>query len=424
MFYDYVKINVKAGDGGNGAVAFRREKYVPAGGPSGGDGGRGGDVVLVVDPNLRTLIDYHYKKHYKAERGEHGRGKDQHGRDGADLILRVPPGTVVRDAGGAFCVDMVKPGQRLVVARGGKGGRGNARFVTPQMRAPRFAEHGDPGEERWLELELKLLAEVGLVGFPNAGKSSLLRRISAARPKVASYPFTTLEPHLGLVKIGEDDSFVVADLPGLIEGAHDGHGLGHRFLRHVERTRVLIHVVDTAGTEGRDPREDVRVINRELELYNPDLVDRPMVIAANKMDLPGAAENLALLRREFPNVKIYPISALNGTGVDALLHEVYNILKATGEAEPEVPEPDVRLITAPEERGYRIEEKDGVYEVSGKGVELLVARLDLENPDALRYFHHILSRIGLEEALREKGIRPGDVVRIKEFEFEWQDRER
>ncbi|HHW40048.1 MAG TPA: GTPase ObgE [Syntrophomonadaceae bacterium] len=421
MFYDYVKINVKAGDGGNGAVAFRREKYVPAGGPSGGDGGRGGDVVLVVDPNLRTLIDYHYKKHYKAERGEHGRGKDQHGRDGADLILRVPPGTVVRDAGGAFCVDMVKPGQRLVVARGGKGGRGNARFVTPQMRAPRFAERGDPGEERWLELELKLLAEVGLVGFPNAGKSSLLRRISSARPKVASYPFTTLEPHLGLVKIGDDASFVVADLPGLIEGAHDGHGLGHRFLRHVERTRVLIHVVDTAGTEGRDPRDDVRVIKRELELYNPDLAARPMVIAANKMDLPGAAENLALLRREFPQVKIFPISALNGTGVDPLLREVYSILKATGEAEPEVAEPEERFVTAPEERGYRIEVKDGVFEVSGKGVELLVARLDLENPDALRYFHHILSRIGLEEALREKGIRPGDVVRIKGFEFEWQD---
>lgn len=423
MFYDYVKIYVKAGDGGNGAVAFRREKYVPAGGPSGGDGGRGGDVILVVDPNLRTLIDYHYKKHYKAERGEHGKGKDQHGRDGADLILRVPPGTVVRDVGGAFCVDMVKPGQRLVVARGGKGGRGNARFVTPQMRAPRFAERGDPGEERWLELELKLLAEVGLVGFPNAGKSSLLRSISSARPKVASYPFTTLEPHLGLVRIGDDASFVVADLPGLIEGAHEGHGLGYRFLRHVERTRVLVHVVDAAGTEGRDPREDVRVISRELELYNPELAKRPMVIAANKMDLPGAAENLELLRKEFPDFKICPISALHGTGVDELLHEVYELLKASEEREESEfvdGEEEIRLVTAPEERGFRVEVKDGVYEVSGRGVELLVSRLDLENPDALRYFHHIIKRIGLEADLREKGIRPGDVVRISGFEFEWQ----
>lgn len=424
MFIDYVKIYVKAGDGGNGAVAFRREKYVPAGGPCGGDGGRGGDVVLVVDPNLRTLIDYHYKKHYKAERGEHGKGKDQHGRDGADLILRVPPGTVVRDVGGAFCVDMVKPGQRLVVARGGKGGRGNARFVTPQMRAPRFAERGDPGEERWLELELKLIAEVGLVGFPNAGKSSLLRRISAARPKVASYPFTTLEPHLGLVRVGDDASFVVADLPGLIEGAHEGHGLGHRFLRHVERTKVLVHVVDTAGTEGRDPRDDVRVINRELELYNPELIKRPMIIAANKMDLPGAAENLELLRKEFPDMKICPISALQGTGIDELVRQIYELLKQSEEREePELleEEEEIRLVTAPEERGFRIEVKDGVYEISGRGMELLVSRLDLENPDALRYFQHILKRSGVEAALREKGIRPGDVVRISGFEFEWQE---
>lgn len=424
MFIDYVKIYVKAGDGGNGAVAFRREKYVPAGGPCGGDGGRGGDVVLVVDPNLRTLIDYHYKKHYKAERGEHGKGKDQHGRDGADLILRVPPGTVVRDVGGAFCVDMVKPGQRLVVARGGKGGRGNARFVTPQMRAPRFAERGDPGEERWLELELKLIAEVGLVGFPNAGKSSLLRRISAARPKVAPYPFTTLEPYLGLVRAGDDASFVVADLPGLIEGAHEGHGLGHRFLRHVERTKVLVHVVDTAGTEGRDPRDDVRVINRELELYNPELLKRPMIIAANKMDLPGAAENLELLRKGFPELKICPISALQGTGIDELVREVYELLKASERREERElleEEEEIRLVTAPEERGFRVEVKDGVYEISGKGMELLVSRLDLENPDALRYFQHILKRSGVEAALREKGIRPGDVVRISGFEFEWQE---
>lgn len=422
MFCDYVKIHVKAGDGGNGAVSFRREKYVPTGGPNGGDGGRGGDIILIADPNLHTLIDFHYQKHYRAERGEHGRGKDQHGKNGEDFVLHLPVGTLVRDTGGTFCVDLVKQGQQLVVARGGRGGRGNARFVTPQARAPRFAERGDPGEEHWLELELKLLAEVGLVGFPNAGKSSLLRRISAAHPKVADYPFTTLEPCLGLVRIG-DESFVVADLPGLIAGAHTGTGLGHRFLRHVERTRVLIHVVDVAGTEGRDPREDVRTVNRELALYNPELVNRPAVIAANKIDLPGTGENLSLLQIEFPDTLIYPVSALDGTGMDALLYGVLNILKNEDEKTGvSFPEPNVRLITGPKaEKGFRIEKENNIFKVSGKGIEILVSRLDLDNPDALRYFQQTLRQIGLDNALRTKGIQHGDVVRIKEFEFEWQD---
>ncbi|MDH7577208.1 MAG: GTPase ObgE [Bacillota bacterium] len=422
MFYDYVKINVKAGDGGNGVVSFRREKYVPAGGPDGGDGGRGGNVVLSADSNLRTLIDFHYQKHYRAERGKHGRGKNQHGKNGADLVLRVPLGTVVRDLEGTFCVDMAAPGQQVVVARGGRGGRGNARFVSPQARAPRFAERGDSGEERWLELELKLLADVGLVGFPNAGKSSLLRRISGAQPKIAAYPFTTLEPCLGLVRINEEKSFVVADLPGLIAGAHAGAGLGHRFLRHVERTRVLIHVVDAAGAEGRDPRDDVRVINRELGFYNPELAKRPMIIAANKMDLPGAREKFFLLEKEFPEFTIYPISALTGTGVDELLRAVSNILEKTEETIAVPPESNYRVVKKREAGpGFKIDRENGIFTVSGKRVERLLERLDLENPDALRYFQHVLRRMGLEEALRLKGIRRGDVVKIKELEFKWED---
>ena len=326
MFYDYVKIFVKAGDGGNGSASFRREKFIPNGGPDGGDGGRGGSVVLMVDPNLNTLVDYHYQTHYRAERGEHGRGKNQHGKNGEDLLLRVPPGTVVREEDGDTLADLTRPGQQVVAARGGRGGRGNTHFTTSKEQAPHFAEQGDPGEERTLELELKLLADAGLIGFPNAGKSSLLRRISAARPKVASYPFTTLEPNLGMVRIGEDRSFVVADLPGLVEGAHTGTGLGHRFLRHTERTTVLVHVVDTAGTEGRDPLEDIRVINQELQVYNPELAGRPQVIAANKIDLPQARENLPLLRQGFPDAQVYPISAVTGEGVDQLLLGISRLL--------------------------------------------------------------------------------------------------
>jgi GTP-binding protein len=424
MFYDYSKIYVKGGDGGNGAVAFRREKYVPYGGPSGGDGGRGGDVVFVADRNLHTLIDFRYRKHYKAKRGEHGRGKNQHGRDAEDLIVRLPVGTVIRDVGGTFSIDLNKDGQRVIVARGGKGGRGNARFATAKLQAPRFAEKGDPGEEYWLELELKLLADVGLVGFPNAGKSSLLSRISAARPKVADYPFTTLDPGLGVVEVGES-SFVVADLPGLIEGAHEGAGLGHRFLRHVERTRVLVLVVDTAGIEGRDPRDDVRVIRRELELYNPDLAKRPLVIAANKMDLPGAAENLTLLQQDFPELKIYPISAVVGTGIKKLLYDLADILEEeqVPELEAEPLSEEVRVVTAEEqdERSFVITKEAGEFCIYGKGIERLVRRLDLENPDALNYFHYMLGLLKVDDALLREGIKAGDTVRIGEFEFEWEE---
>jgi len=435
MFYDYVKIFVKAGDGGNGSASFRREKFIPNGGPDGGDGGRGGNVALVVDPNLSTLVDYQYQKHYRAGQGEHGRGKNQHGKNGEDLLLRVPPGTVVREEEGDTLADLTRPGQQVVAARGGRGGRGNTHFTTSKEQAPHFAERGDPGEERILELELKLLADAGLVGFPNAGKSSLLRRISAARPKVASYPFTTLEPNLGMVRIGEDRSFVVADLPGLVEGAHTGTGLGHRFLRHTERTRVLVHVVDAAGTEGRNPREDVRVINQELQVYNPELAGRPQVIAANKIDLPQARENLPLLRQDFPDVQVYPISAATGEGVDQLLFGIGRLLdeqrpgRSLGAPQAQEDQ-DVLVIRAEPERapgalwaqrGFTVVETDGGWQVSGKGVERLVARFDSNNPSALRYLHHTLKRIGLDDALQSRGIKQGDVVKIGEFEFEWSD---
>jgi GTP-binding protein len=422
MFYDYVKIFVKAGDGGNGSASFRREKYIPNGGPDGGDGGRGGNVVLLVDSNLSTLIDYHYQKHYRAGQGEDGHHKNQHGKNGEDLLLRVPPGTLVREEDGGDLADLTRPDQQLVAAKGGRGGRGNTHFTNSKEQAPHFAEQGDPGVERTLELELKLLADAGLVGFPNAGKSSLLRRISAARPKVASYPFTTLEPSLGMVRIGEARSFVVADLPGLVEGAHTGIGLGHRFLRHTERTRVLVHVVDAAGTEGRDPWEDVRVINQELQFYNPELAGRPQVIAANKMDLPQARQNLPLLCQGYPDLQIYPISAATGEGVDQLLLGISRLLDEHPLNEPQAEDQDVLVIRAePEPAGFTVVKADGAWQVSGKGVERLVARFNFNNPSALRYLQHTLKQIGLDEALQSKGIRQGEVVRIRDFEFEWNE---
>lgn len=332
MFYDLARILVKAGDGGNGAVAFRREKYVPRGGPSGGDGGDGGSVYLVADPGLRTLVDFKYKTHYRAERGEHGRGKEQRGSNGADLYLRVPVGTVVRDAETKqVLADLVEPGQKVMVARGGRGGRGNARLARPQEPAPRYAEEGRPGEERWLELELKVLADVGLVGLPNAGKSTLLAAISNARPKIAPYPFTTLEPHLGLVAVEEGESFVVADIPGLIAGAHAGVGLGHEFLRHVERTRVLVQVIDV-GSQGEIPVEEAyATIEKELALYNPELATRPRVIAANKMDLPAAAQNLERLKAAVGGrYEIYPIAAATGQGVRPLVYRLAGLLRGNG----------------------------------------------------------------------------------------------
>lgn len=325
MFIDSVKISVKAGDGGNGCVSFRREKYVPKGGPNGGDGGRGGDVVFCADKNLTTLLDFHYRYHLKAKRGGHGRGKQQTGHDGEKLVIHVPVGTIVRELPGRVLVcDFVEDGRCHVVAHGGSGGRGNTRFKSSTRRAPRTAEEGKPGEERTLELELKIIADVGLVGYPNAGKSTLISKVSAARPKIAPYPFTTREPHLGLVRYGDYGSFVIADVPGLIEGAHRNTGLGHAFLRHIERTRVLLIVLDMAAVDGHEPLEALRVLENELALHRAELISKPRLIAANKMDMPGAKDRLGEMRERAPEYRgrIYAISALKGDGLGALVNAI------------------------------------------------------------------------------------------------------
>jgi len=419
LFKDYAKINVRAGDGGNGCVAFRREKYVPYGGPSGGDGGRGGHITLRADGGLRTLVDFRYRTHYKAGRGVHGQGKNMHGRKGDDLVLRVPVGTEVRRAGDrTLLADLRADGQEYRVVRGGRGGRGNARFATANRKAPSFAEKGEPGEEFWLELELKLLADVGLVGFPNAGKSTLISKVSAARPKIADYPFTTLEPHLGVVRVGEGAHFVLADIPGLIEGAHQGAGLGHRFLRHVERTRVLIHVVDVSGREGRDPVADFETINRELAAYDPRLAARPQLVAANKIDLPEARENVRrLVEAAGGRYEVFEISALTGEGLDRLVYRAYRLLGT-------IPVETAPAFVVPEEReadgSLFLVVRDGdTYVVEGEGIERRVAMADLDNPEAVHHLQQLLVRIGVEDALRAEGIRTGDNVRIGRFEFEY-----
>lgn len=419
MFYDKAKIYVKGGDGGNGSVAMRREKYVPEGGPWGGDGGRGGNVVFRSDEGLRTLVDFRYKRHYKAVRGSHGEGKNMHGATGDDLVVRVPVGTVIKDANtGELIADIVKDGQEIVVALGGRGGRGNTRFATATNKAPRMAEKGEPGQERWLELELKLLADVGLIGFPNAGKSTLISQVSAARPKIANYPFTTITPNLGVVRVEDGSSFIMADIPGLIEGAHAGVGLGHEFLRHVERTRLLIHVLDTAGSEGRDPVEDFQVTNRELSLYNPALGRMPQVIAANKMDINDAGDNLNRLQEAYGwQYEIFPVSAATGQGLEALIYRVKNLLEEIPEAvrEEEAEAPVVHR-AAPR---FTISREGNIYTVEGKEIRRHVAMTDLDNEEAVERLQRIMKKMGIDDALKEAGALEGDTVRIGELEFEY-----
>lgn len=431
VFVDRARITVRAGDGGNGAVAWRREKYVPRGGPAGGDGGNGGSVFFVVDEGLRTLLDFRFRKHFYAERGEHGQGSRRHGKDGADLEIKVPPGTVIRDAeSGAVLADLTEAGQRWLAAAGGRGGRGNARFTTSVRQAPQFAEKGEPVSPRDLILELKVLADVGLVGFPNAGKSSLLARVSAARPKVADYPFTTLEPHLGVVQVPDGRSFVMADIPGLIEGAHAGAGLGHAFLRHVERTRVLLHVVDPTGDHGqRDPLAGFAAINQELALYSADLAARPMLVALSKMDLaeaqavaPAIAEHLRAQGYE-----VFAISTVTGDGLDSLLYR----LMAKVESLPPVPAA-VPTATGDGPTVFRPGQteadddlhiyRDGdVFVVTGASIERLANMTDWENDEAVSRFQRITRRQGLEDRLRAEGIRPGQTVRIGRAELVFGD---
>jgi len=419
MFIDHAKIFIKGGDGGNGCVAFRREKYVPMGGPAGGDGGRGGNVIFVADEGMSTLMDFQYRKHFKADRGQHGLGKNQHGARGDDMVVRVPAGTVViDDDSGETIADLTAAGQEAVIARGGRGGRGNSRFATAIHKAPSMAENGEPGEERWIRLELKLLADVGLVGFPNAGKSTLISRVSAARPKIADYPFTTLVPQLGVVLTRDKHSYVIADIPGLIEGAHAGAGLGHDFLRHIERNRVLLFILDAAEVDGRNVLEDYRVLRSELEAYRPELMNRPYLVVANKMDLPEAPENLRRLQELHGN-KVIGISAVTGQGLSELIEKTYDLLQSIPVTEHVGESRVVRKFQ--EEVPFVIEVIDGVYQVSGKRIENLVSMTNFDQEESLQRFQRTTERMGLDQALRSKGIRVGDTVRIKDMEFEYSE---
>ena len=418
MFTDRVKIFAKGGGGGAGALSFRREKYVPRGGPDGGNGGRGGSVVLEVSRQLTSLQDYRFKHHFAAMPGGRGGGSRKHGRDGNDLVLQVPPGTIVKDEEGKTLADLTTPGQRFVVARGGRGGRGNASFKTSTRQTPRFAELGEPAESRWLWLELKLIADVGLVGLPNAGKSTLLSVASAAKPKIADYPFTTLEPVLGVVQLDDEATFVMADLPGLIEGAHAGAGLGLEFLRHIERTRVLIHVLDaSAGTHER-LWSDYQQVRSEIKRYNAALARRPHLIALNKMDAVRNPAEVTSFRQRLVKLRrrTFPISARTRDGVSDLLWAAWRALRRRRESAE--PLPALKVYRGPSTaEPFIIVADDGGFRVSGEQLEKLVAMTDLTNPEGLAHFQRTIDRWGLNDALARHGAKGGDAVRIGELEF-------
>lgn len=426
MFVDQVKVFVKAGDGGNGLVAYRREKYIPLGGPAGGDGGNGGDVIFKVDEGLNTLMDFRYQRHFKAKRGENGMSKGQHGKNSEPLILPVPPGTLVRDEDtGEVIADLTKHEQEAVIAKGGRGGRGNSRFATPRNPAPDFAENGEPGVERNLQIELKLIADVGLVGFPSVGKSTFISVVSAAKPKIADYHFTTLAPNLGVVETQDQRSFVLADLPGLIEGAHEGIGLGHQFLRHVERTRVIVHVIDMASTEGRDPYDDYVTINEELKKYNEDLTTRPQIIIANKMDIPEAEENLVVFKEKIPaDIDVFPISAITRDGLQDVLYAIADKLDEIPKIEKPVEEQTERVVYRFEESEKQFEitrDPDGAFVLYGEPIEKLFKMTDFNRDEAARRFSRQLRAMGVDEALRKRGAKDGDIIRLLELEFEFID---
>lgn len=417
MFLDQTKIFVKSGNGGSGAVSFRREKYVPRGGPDGGDGGRGGHIILVATHDINTLSNFRFQQRFRAGNGEPGSGANCSGKAGNDLLLKVPVGTLVKNADtGKIIADLTEPEKEVIILNGGRGGRGNTHFATSTRQTPQFAEKGEPGRELTLELELKLLADVGLIGFPNAGKSSLLSRISAARPKVADYPFTTLEPNLGVVDY-KSESFVAVDIPGLIEGAHRGVGLGHQFLRHIERTRLLIHLVDLSGLSGRDPYQDYLKINEELRLYNPELADKEQIIAANKIDLPESRIAWETFKSQITLGTVISISAATGEGIDLLLdtviHKLAAIPKYITENFLEKQEAD----DVEEPAGTEIVREDKVYRVINTALEKRILRYDLDNDYSLQSFQRLLKRWGVLEALVKAGIKEGDLVRIGEFEF-------
>jgi GTP-binding protein len=419
MIFDEAKIYIKSGDGGDGCIAFRREKYVPFGGPSGGNGGRGGDIYVVADRNLNTLIHFKKRVHFKADSGDRGSGKNQQGKTGGDRLIAVPPGTVVYDAdSGELLADLVEDGQQVLVARGGRGGRGNAVFASATNQAPRLAEHGEPGQERWLRLELKLIADVGVIGMPNAGKSTLLSVVSAARPKIAEYPFTTLQPNLGVVQVDDWQSFVMADLPGLIEGASDGAGLGHQFLRHVERTRLLMHLLDGAAI---DPLADYAAINSELAQFSERLAEKHQIVVLNKMDLPDSQAWWPLIQEAMHDagVEAHAISAVSGLGVQPLMRRAFELLSTLPAADL-APEGPAVFRPAEREDAFAVEREADGWRVRGVRVERVAAMTPFTVPEAAARFQRQLRAMGIEQALQEAGVQPGEIVRIGDRELEWQ----
>ncbi len=421
MFIDTSRIFIKAGDGGNGAVTFHREKYIAAGGPDGGDGGRGGNVVAVADKDISTLLDFRYKKKYAAENGGNGRDGRRSGKSGEDLFLKVPCGTIIRDTeSGKVICDLKEDGEKFVIAKGGSGGWGNSHFANSTRQTPKFAKSGMPGDEREITLELKQIADVGLLGFPNVGKSTFLSIISEARPKIANYHFTTLVPNLGVVRINDGKSFVVADIPGIIEGAHEGVGLGHAFLRHVERTRILLHLVDVSGCEGRDPVEDVHIINEELVKYSEKLAEKPQVIIANKMDIPSFDENFERFKAQMEDegYTVFPISAATRKGIDDVLYYTSRMLSEL----PEEEEDDYDFLDLDEERQndtIEVRVEDGVYVVEGLYVRKVVGSTNFDDYESLQYFQRALRKSGIIDMLEEKGIKEGDTVHMYGVEFDY-----
>ena len=425
MFADSAKVFIKSGKGGDGHVSFRRELYVAAGGPDGGDGGRGGDIIFEVDDGLNTLTDFRHVRKYVAEDGEQGGKKRCHGANGKDLVIKVPQGTVIKDfESGKVIADMSGDNLREVILKGGQGGLGNMHFATATMQVPKYAQPGQPAQELWIQMELKVIADVGLVGFPNVGKSTLLSRVSNARPKIANYHFTTLNPHLGVVDLNDGQGFVMADIPGLIEGASQGIGLGYSFLKHIERTKVLVHVVDAASTEGRDPVADIRAINAELESYNPELLTRPQVIAANKTDAIYAGEEIdpiERLREEFEpeGIKVFPISAVTGKGVKELLYHVNELLK-TVDRKPVVFEKEFEYQFQAENLPYTVEHpEDGVFVVEGPKIDKMLGYTNLDSEKGFQFFQKFLKDSGILQELEQAGIEEGDTVRMYGLEFDY-----
>ena len=419
MFIDIAKIELRAGKGGDRCVSFRREKYEPDGGPYGGDGGDGGSIIFISDESVRTLMDFRYKKHYFAENGENGRTKRQYGKKGSDLIVKVPVGTLIKDFETNRVIhDFKVKDDEFTVAKGGRGGKGNARFATSTRQAPRFAQPGTKGEERIIKLELKLIADVGLVGLPNVGKSSLLSVLSDAKPKIANYHFTTLEPNLGVCRVEEHKSFVIADIPGLIEGASEGVGLGFEFLKHVERTRLLVHVLDVSGVEGRDPIEDYNTIYKELELYNENIKSKTEIIVANKTDLLTSDENLKKVREYFKDKIVLEISAVTQMGIKELKYKIFEELSKI-EIEYETFDEEYEYVEESEKDAYEIYAEDGTFYIEGPLVDYLVYITNFEDYDSLKYFQKVLIDKGIIDALKEKGVKEGQSIMIGEMEFEF-----